>query len=369
MKVVYIYPTLASWGGVERILIDKMNLLAQDMNYKIYILTYNQGEHPIPFQIESCVSHKDLQVRTHAVYRYHGIRKIWEQVKRYRWLYLRLKNQLFEINPDIIVTTTAGELPIICSLKKKIPLVVESHGGYYHLIDYATMSFVHRLDIRYRYYLLKKADVIVSLTNSDANRWRVKYPQVKVIPNIASLLPLTSTISSLSSKRIIFVGRLAEQKGIPELMAVWRIVHHRCPDWQLDIYGEGDHDYVRQLANGITLHSPVSDIFSCYCASSMLVLTSRWEPFGLVIPEAMSCGLPVVSFEGDGPNSIITDGKDGFLIKNRDIGDFAERVCQLIENENLRKSMGQTAIKAAQRYSAENIMPQWKTLFEEIVNQ
>lgn len=366
MKVVYVYPTLASWGGVERILIDKMNLLAQDMNYKIYILTYNQGEHPIPFQIESCVSHIDLQVRTHVAYRYSGIRKLWEQVKRYRWLYLRLKNQLLEINPDIIVTTTAGELPIICRLKKKIPLVVESHGGYHHLIDYATMSIAHRLDIRYRYYLLKRADVIVSLTNSDANLWRGKYPQVRVIPNIARLLPLTSAPSSLSSKRIIYVGRLAEQKGIPELMAVWRIVHHKHPDWQLEMYGEGDHDYVRQLANGITLHSPVTDIFSCYCASSMLVLTSRWEPFGLVIPEAMSCGLPVVSFEGDGPSSIITDGKDGFLIKNRDVGDFSDRVCQLIENRELRQRMGQTAIQSVQCYASSQIIPMWKDLFESL---
>lgn len=366
MKIVYVYPTLASWGGVERILVDKMNLLAQDMDYEVYILTYNQGEHPIPFQIDSRVHHKDLQVLTHAVYRYHGIRKLWEQVKRHRWLFRRLKNQLSEINPDVIVTTTMGELSVLCRLKKKKPLVVESHGGYHHLIDYATMSVAHRLDIRYRYLLLKKADVIVSLTNSDANRWRPNYPQVRVIPNIVHLLPSSSIPSSLDCKRVIFVGRLAEQKGIPELIAVWRIVHQRHPDWQLDIYGEGDHDYVRQLADGISVHSPVSDIFSCYCASSILLLTSRWEPFGLVIPEAMSCGLPVVSFEGDGPNSIITDGEDGFLIKNHDIGDFAKHVCQLIENQELRRRMGQTAIQSAQRYSAEKIMPMWKDLFESL---
>ena len=366
MKIVYVYPALASWGGVERILVDKMNLLAQDVDNEVYVQTYNQRNHPVPFQMDARIHHIDLEVRTHAVYRYHGLRKLWEQFKRNRWLYLRLKRQLAEIVPDVIVTTTAGELSLLCQLKKRTPIVVESHGGYHHLIDYATMSLFHRMDIRYRYHLLKKVDVIVSLTDCDAHRWRTDYPQVRVIPNVVHLLPPASIPSSLASHRIIFVGRLAEQKGIPELMAVWRMVHHRHPDWQLDMYGEGDHQFVRQLAEGITVHPPVSDIFSCYCASSILLLTSRWEPFGLVLPEAMSCGLPVVSFEGDGPNSIITDGEDGFLVKDYDIGVFAERVCQLIENEELRQSMGRRAILSALRYSAENIMPMWKQLFESL---
>ena len=279
-----------------------------------------------------------------------------------------MKRQLSVLTPDVIVTTTTGELSLLLKIKGRTPMVVESHGGYEHLIDYERMTWLHRRDIRRRYRLLHRADAIVTLTERDAERWRKHYPHIHVIPNMVHLNP-TGRYSSGEQRRIIFAGRLAEQKGIPELMAVWRIVHHRYPDWQLDIYGEGDHDYVRQLANGITLYSPVSDIFSCYGASSMLVLTSRWEPFGLVIPEAMSCGLPVVSFEGDGPNSIIIDGKDGFLIKNRDIGDFAERVCQLIENEELRKSMGQTAILSAQRYSAENIMPMWKELFERLIKR
>lgn len=367
MRIVYIYPTLATWGGVERILIDKMNYLVQDTNYDIYVLTYNQGEHTVPYQLDARVHHLDLKVSTHAVYRYRGIRRLWEQVKRYRWLCQRLKQQLAEIRPDVIVTTTSGELALLHRLKKNACLVVESHGGYHHLIDYPTMSLPHRLDIRYRYYVLKKVDAIVTLTESDAFRWRADYQQVHVIPNMAHLLPIDSQPSPLNAKRIIFVGRLSVQKGISELMAVWRIVHHRHPDWQLDMYGEGDSNFVRQLAEGIKVNSPVSDIFSCYCASSMLLLTSRWEPFGLVIPEAMSCGLPVISFEGDGPNSIITDGKDGFIIKNRDVELFADRVCQLIESQNLRQVMGQAAILSSQRFTAEKIIPMWKELFESLL--
>lgn len=82
----------------------------------------------------------------------------------------------------------------------------------------------------------------------------------------------------------------------------------------------------------------------------------------------MSCGLPVVSFEGDGPCSIINDGKDGFIVKDRNVHAFADRVCQLIENKELRRRMGQQAILTAQNYSANKIMPQWKQLFESLTN-
>jgi glycosyltransferase involved in cell wall biosynthesis len=86
-----------------------------------------------------------------------------------------------------------------------------------------------------------------------------------------------------------------------------------------------------------------------------------FEPFGLVLPEAMSCGLPVVAFDCPyGPSDIISDGVDGFLVKDRDVDAFADKVCLLIENEALRRQMGQKGIASAQRYRAEAIMPMWE---------
>ena len=99
------------------------------------------------------------------------------------------------------------------------------------------------------------------------------------------------------------------------------------------------------------------------------MLTSRFEPFGLVLPEAMSCGLPVVAYDCPyGPADIITDGKDGFLIKNRNVDEFAEKVCALIENRELRKVMGQAGILSSQRYDASFIMPKWKDFFEQLIS-
>ena len=144
-------------------------------------------------------------------------------------------------------------------------------------------------------------------------------------------------------------------------------------DWHLDLFGDGNlaeipYSEEERLIKNIHVHQPDSNIFERYLESSVFVLTSVFEPFGLVIPEAMSCGLPVVAFDcPSGPANIITDGIDGFLIKDRNINLFADRICQLIESPDLRLSMGKAAIESSQKYSADVIMPQWISFFNELL--
>jgi glycosyltransferase involved in cell wall biosynthesis len=104
-----------------------------------------------------------------------------------------------------------------------------------------------------------------------------------------------------------------------------------------------------------------------YLSSSIFVLPSRFEGFGLVIIEAMSCGLPVISFDCEnGPRNIISDGENGFLVRPFDINDFADRVVQLIQDEDLRHRMGTFAHQVSQRYDTNSIALQWHQLFEEL---
>jgi glycosyltransferase involved in cell wall biosynthesis len=97
------------------------------------------------------------------------------------------------------------------------------------------------------------------------------------------------------------------------------------------------------------------------------MMTSQFEPFGLVLPEAMSCGLPVVAYDCPyGPASIISQGADGFLIKNNDREAFAQQMKQLMADRELRLSVGKKAAESAKRFDACRIMPQWKELFEKL---
>ena len=366
MRVLYVYPIMVELGGAERVFIQKMNLLATRSGYEVFFVTYNQGSHPLSFALDEKVHHEDLGVFTYTHYQYKGLRRLWEYVKRRRMLRQRLTAKVKELQPDIIITSTAGDFPLLCQCKgKQSSVIVESHACYHHLVDYGAMTIWNRIDLFRRYQWLRKVDRIVTLTDADARRWKKHYQQVVVIPNIVHL-NTTGRYSSQDEKRIIYAGRFAEVKGMTELAATWELIYQKHPDWRLDAYGNGD-DRELQGVEGLHVHSAVPDPMPYYCDSSMLLLTSRDEPFGLVMPEAMSCGLPVVAFDTDGSSSIITDGEDGFVVKSSNCEAFARQVCRLIEDVELRKRMGQCAIANARRFSAENILSQWETLFKSLV--
>lgn len=368
MRVLYIFRSLAVWGGIERVLVDKMNYLASVLGYEVYMLTTCQGDHSVPYHLDSAVHLDDLGIQFHRQYQYRGLRKILDGYERTRLFEKRLSERLLVISPDVIVCTTADPVYSIVKVKGKIPLIVESHS-------ICSRTFGEKgLRQRYIAYLLKKglkqASCVVTLTEGDAVEWRAFHPIVKVIPNIVHLNE--GNISNLQNKRVIWVGRFDYQKRPMEIIKIWRQIHPVFPDWHLDIYGDGEQK--QELQNAISsqymnihLHEPTNHIFEAYRNSSILVVTSLYEPFGLVIPEAMSCGLPVISYDSSfGPASIISDGNDGFLVENNNQELFIDRLSRLMHDESLRLLMGMNAIESSKRFSSNNIMSQWKKLFSKM---
>ena len=358
MTILYITDAFAVWGGMERVLADKMNYLTEQYGFNVCLVTINQGDHTIPFPLSSRVKHIDLHVRMHQQYAYHGIQRLVKRRLLTSLLKAKLKDLIEKVSPDVIVCVKLDFVGVLNKVRRNIPLVVESHT-LCNAEQFECPGWLRRLYIRRIKHHIRTVDIVVALTEGDASDWRKYNKQVSVIPNIVHL---NETISYCdhTENRIVFVGRYTKQKDYDSLLRIWSIVYSRHSDWTLDIYSDCEI-----VASGIRVIKPVSNILEHYRNSSMLVLTSLFEPFGLVLPEAMSCGLPVVAFDCPyGPADIITDGVDGFLVKNRDINEFADRVCQLIEDKELRMRMGQAAIKSAQRYRADIIMPKWKELFE-----
>ena len=372
MKILYVYQTLARYGGVERVLADKMNYLANHYGYDIYILTRDQGTHQIPFPLEKRVHYDDLGIRLHTQYAYKGLRRLWEKIRLQCLYEYRVCKKIKEIKPDIIIGTDVMPARSLLRHKGKAKLVIESHSMYRMTYAEPTRNPI-KLFLNYMAFrAYRKADVLVSLTKGDAEDWqgRNHNRNVRVIPNVVNL-NATGLLSDLSQKNVIFVGRFAKLKGIPYLMEIWKRVQARHPDWILNIYGDGEEkeQYADIIASlNIVVHQPTRNIHEEYCKNSIFVLTSISESFSLVIPEAMSCGLPVVSFDCPyGPRDIITEGRDGFLVPQYDVDAFADRVCYLIEHNDIRLQMGKAALTSSQRYAAEIVMPQWKELFESIL--
>lgn len=373
MRILYVFRSLAVWGGIERVLVEKMNYLSSVYSYDVYLITSDQGNHPIPYHLEDKVHIEDLNIRFHQQYQYNIIKRQWVK-KRLKQMYEQLlARRIQQIQPNIIVCTTAEHIDSLVKLKGSIPLVVESHSICMRTIEDGRY-WLQRKWHKYNYLkALSKAEVIVALTEGDATGWRKVHSHVVVIPNTVHLND--GAVSTLDNKRVIWVGRFDYQKRPLEIVRIWERIQSQFPDWQLDIYGEGEQlqeleEKVRSLCMNIVVHQPTEHILDSYRESAILVSTSLFEPFGLVIPEAMSCGLPIVAYDCPyGPASIVTDGVDGFLIPNGDIHLFAEKVCLLMEDESLRLQFGMAGSVSSRRYEANNIIPQWKQLFEPLTKE
>ena len=143
-------------------------------------------------------------------------------------------------------------------------------------------------------------------------------------------------------------------------------------DWKLDIFGQGEWKQqledmidVLKIRDSVTIHKPVKDIGSEYIRSSILVMTSHYEGFPMVMIEGMACGLPVVSFDFKcGPYDIIKDGNNGYIVTDGDIDTFAERLTKLMTEDVLRKKMSESALEISETFSEEKVMEKWIDLFE-----
>lgn len=370
MRILYVTDALAIWGGIERVLSDKMNCLVREYGYEVYIATADQGGNPIPFPLDERIIVKDLNIRFHQQYQYHGIKR-WLKYRELEKLYRnRLASYIEEISPDVISCIRDGCTSAVLDLHISIPVIFESHAMYRD-VDFENSTFLHRLSVYKGRKKYKRLDKIVTLTEGDANDWRRVCKNVCVIPNVVHLNE-SGRYSQCDAKRAIFAGRFDLQKDVDSLAKAWNLVQQHHPDWLLDVYGNGElkphfEEIVSDKKLNIRVHPAVSDILDKFIESSMLLMTSLYEPFGLVLVEAMSCGLPVIAFDCPyGPADIIKDGVDGFLVEDRNIEAYSDRVCQLIENDKMRQDMGRTAIQSSQYYKAENIMPQWNQLFEEL---
>lgn len=374
MRLLYICDALAVYGGLERVLIEKANWLAKQKDYEICLLTVNQGEHPVCFLLHPDVQFEDLGIQFHQQYQL----PLWKRVVRNRQLHRlfreRLAYKIQENASDIIICTRLDYIRDVISVKGDKPLVFESHSLCL-ASHFEGDGLLRRLHIRYLQLAVRKAAMTIALTQGDADEWRKLTPRVCVIPNVVHLNE-SGLYSDCTAKSAIFVGRFSKQKNVGSLLHIWKLVHERFPDWCLHIYGgygeEQDSIFakIKLMDANIQVHEATSNMMEKYRESSILLMTSSYEPFGLVLPEAMSCGLPVVAFDCPyGPADIITDGTDGFLISMNKRDDFVNRVCHLMDHFDLRIKMGKSGIESSKRYAECCIMPLWKHLFGRLVQQ
>lgn len=384
MKLIYCIPQLYNAGGMERVLTQKVNFLAEQGDYEVIIVTTERTPQGLPctaFPLHQAVRVVELNICFDEDFR---------KPLPAKWYHHRCKQQLYrkaltqvvhDEKADLLISLCGKEIEWLGQAQLPCKTMAELHfamGYRAQLLHQYHKGFLWDLIGRWMTRDLvrnaRKAGQLVVLTKADEEAWKKQgVTNVRCIPNPCCLTPDNS--GSHQEKTVLAVGRLHPQKGFDLLICAWHIVHQQHSDWQLHIAGEGDErprleQQIRelQLEDTILLKGKSNDIQADYRNCGLFVLSSRYEGLPLALMEAMSQACCCISFDcPQGPAELIDDNRTGQLLPAGDVNRLAETICNLIDQPDMRFRMGEAACEEAEkRFGLPHIMQQWQQLFFEL---
>lgn len=376
MKIIYCTHSTCNPGGMERVLLNKVTYLSQLPGWEVAVVTTDQNQRPPFYPFPEKVRMTDLGINYSEDNGKGAWKKITGYLRKRKEHKRKLTALLLKEKPNIVVSLYPSESSFIPDIKDGSKKVLELHYCKFFRLQYGRkglLGWIDKLRTRQDEQIVRRFDKFVVLTNEDRGYWG-NLPNIEVIPNAA--MHVSDTYSDVMNKRVIAVGRLDYQKGFDRLIQAWQLVQHtgKFTDWKLDIFGQGEWQEMLQqmidkaeLQNTVCLNRPTKQIGEEYVKSDMLVMSSNYEGFPMVMIEAMACGLPVVSFDYKcGPKDIIQTGINGLLVPNGDIQALADAMMKVMEDEAYRKMLSLNARKVVDTYSEQAVMSQWIRLFTSI---
>ena len=378
LKIVYITPSIHTADGAARVLTMKANYFAEHFGYDITILLTEGKGLPFFYHVSDKIKIINYNLNFEQLWNCPFWKKFFIYIPKQIKYKKLVRKELMRIRPDITISLLRREINFLNDIKdgsKKMGEIHVHRDNYRNFKDEKS-NFIMNLFAKFwsRQLLnnLKKLDRFVVLTDKDRESW-IELDNVVTIPNPSPFMP--STISTLTEKRVIAVARYSHEKGIDLLLQAWALVERRTKEWHLEVFGDGDTTAFNTLIDKLgidhsrcCLNGRTSDIEQEYMKSSIAVCSSRFEGFGMIIIEAMACGLAVVSFDCPwGPQSIINDGQDGVLVENGNIEKLADALVSLIQDEKKRNNIAINAVQSVKRFQMDRIANQWKQLFEDVI--
>ena len=371
MRLLYFINSITNSGGMERIVIDKINYLVNIEDNEVSLAYYGSEDDMPFFPIDERVKRKVVLSRK-------GTNSFTKRFLTFLGIRETVLDIIDETTPDVIVnanmTLVSWLLPFI---RKDIPKIVELHFSWIGMRNINKEIYGHNYVkswfnnfLRNHFYPLY--DKCVLLTNEDLHDWGFK--NAVVIPNFTNL-HFTNYDIIRKEKVAVNVGRLSIPKNQKMLVDAWKIVHSQEPDWKLEIWGDGEfkNDLSIQI-NRLGLDCIVSlkgvsyHIEEVYRYASFFILSSCYEGHPLVMVEALQAGLPCVCTSVNGVRETIISDYNGFIVENMTAESLADGILKIIRTDR-RSEMSINAKETAKAFEKEHVMQMWTNLFNELIHE
>ena len=366
MKKVTILALHLGYGGIERAITDLANSLVENYSveivstYRVYDEPVNRLDRRIKVNYLTLLKPNKKEFKT-ALKKFKFVSAFKEGIKSIKILKLKKElmiNFIKNCESDVIISTRDIHNKWLGEYARDGVLKIGWEHNHHHGNERYAKKIIESC---------KNLDYFVLVSKDLANYYKTRVnPKCVYIPNLVSKADITS---DLKSPNLVSVGRLSKEKGFTDLIDVFALVHMMYPDWKLNLIGDGEEkdkivSKIRKygLDDSVIMHGFLDkdQVGKVLSNSSIYLMTSFTESFGIVLLEAFSYGVPCVAFDSaEGANEIISNNWDGYLIKDRNIDEMAKRVSHLIGNYSRRFIMGQNAIKKANKYSLEEVREKW----------
>lgn len=366
MKIIFSTDQIYLHGGIEKVLAEKANYFADVCDYEVILLTNGQkGKRPC-YPLSSKIQLLDLGIDYNRKKSYFS----WANLTKVPGHIYRLHRIFHKLQSDVVIVSNFGfDTYFVPFLYKKAKKIKEFHSSRYFESKQRGQenSFFKKKCHQLNDWVGTKYDYLVVLNQDEVSYY--KSDNVVVIPNPVTIPKVTAT---LMNKKVVAAGRIAPVKGFEKLIQAWKSVHEVAPEWELHFYGEDYLDTQKQLEEIIKeshlekvifFKGSSSNMTETFMDYSIYAMSSQTECFPMVLLEALSVGLPIISFDcPNGPRNIITNGEDGLLVENQNIKDLAEKILDLIQKEDKRIVFGLMAKENSLRFSTPNVMQCWTNL-------
>lgn len=219
-------------------------------------------------------------------------------------------------------------------------------------------------------WIYEKYDRFVILTDEDKKYWHLN--NIEVINNFTECRMPSKPVAK--ENIVLCVARYHSQKRLDLLIDAWKRIYKEYPNWKVEVYGMGGDKPLLQhkvdqagMHESFILNDAIDDVSTVYAKSKIFAMSSEHEGFALVLLEAMSASLPICAFDVVGVKGIVEDNKTGLLCKFPDTDLLAQNLSNLICNENLRKTLGETGYQKLITYSVDRTMAKWQKLFDSVL--